>query len=272
MDNRPIGVFDSGLGGLTVVRELLARLPGEDLVYFGDTGRVPYGTHSPETIARYAAQDSRFLQNHGVKFIVAACGTVSTTAPQVLAELSVPAMGVLEPAADAALAATKNGRIGVLGTSATVRSGAFDTYLKSKQPVEVFSQACPLFVSLVESGWIERDNEATVAVARRYLQPLREQGVDTVILGCTHFSLLTPVLSDILGEDVTLINSGAACAARCEELLREQDALCDRDREGVCQFYVSDRPQGFSAVADMFLGRRVEQDIHRINLEDMDRV
>ena len=147
MDNRPIGVFDSGLGGLTVVRELLARLPGEDLVYFGDTGRVPYGTHSPETIARYAEQDSRFLLGHDVKLIVAACGTVSTTAPQVLKALPVPAMGVLEPAADAALAATKNGKIGVLGTSATVRSGAFDAYLKIKHDVAVFSQACPLFVS-----------------------------------------------------------------------------------------------------------------------------
>ncbi len=272
MDNRPIGVFDSGLGGLTVVRELLSRLPQEDLVYFGDTGRVPYGTHSPETIARYAAQDCRFLQNHDVKFIVAACGTVSTTAPQVLSQLPIPAMGVLEPAADAALAATKNGRIGVLGTSATVRSGAFERYMKARRDVEVFSQACPLFVSLVESGWIERDNEATVAVARRYLQPLLEQQVDTVILGCTHFPLLAPVLSDILGEGVTLINSGEACAKRCEELLRQQDALSDRDRPGVCQFYVSDRPQGFTAVADMFLGRRVEQDIHRVDPEEMDRV
>lgn len=272
MDNRPIGIFDSGLGGLTVVRELLARLPQEDLVYFGDTGRVPYGTHSPETIARYAEQDSRFLLRHDVKFIVAACGTVSTTAPQVLSALPVPAMGVLEPAADAALAATRNGRIGVLGTSATVRSGAFDAYLTRHRAVEVFSQACPLFVSLVESGWVERDNEATVAVARRYVQPLREQGVDTVILGCTHFPLLTPVLSDILGEGVTLINSGAACAERCEQWLREHDALCDRDRAGSCRFYVSDRPQGFSDVADMFLGRRVEQDIYRVDVEDVDCV
>lgn len=268
MDNRSIGVFDSGLGGLTVVRELLARLPHENVVYFGDTGRVPYGTNSPETIARYAAQDCRFLRKYDVKCIVAACGTVSTTAPAVLAEQPVFTMGVLEPAADAALAATRGGRIGVLGTSATVRSRAFETYLRQAAEVQVFSQACPLFVSLVENGWIERDNEATLAVARRYLQPLREQRVDTVILGCTHFPLLKPIIADVLGEDVVLIDAGAACAARCEQHLREQDALCGRETGGDYRFFVSDRPQGFAQVAQMFLGRAVEGDIHRVEPEE----
>ena len=269
MDNRPIGVFDSGLGGLTVVRELLSRLPHEKLVYFGDTGRVPYGTRTPDTIRRYAEQDCRFLLSHDVKFIVAACGTVSTTAREVLAAQPVPAMGVLEPTADAALAATRNGRIGILGTSATVRSEAFRRYLEQHEGIETFSQACPLFVSLVENGWIERENEATVAVAKRYLQPLREQQVDTVILGCTHFPLLTPVLSDILGDGVTLINSGAVCAQRCEEVLRVQDALSDPAAEGGCQFFVSDRPDGFVDVAEMFLGRTVETDIQRVDPEAM---
>ena len=270
MDNRPIGVFDSGLGGLTVVRELLSRLPNEKLIYFGDTGRVPYGTRTTATIHRYAGEDCRFLLSHDVKCIVAACGTVSTTAQAVLQGQPVPAMGVLEPTAEAALSATHNGRIGILGTTATVRSGAFRKYLEKQEGIITVSQACPLFVSLVENGWIERDNEATVAVAKRYLQPLLERGVDTVILGCTHFPLLAPVLSDILGNDVTLINSGAACAARCEQLLREQNALCDPAQEGDCRFYVSDQPGGFVQVAEMFLGRRVEGDIHQVNPEDME--
>ncbi len=269
MDNRPIGVFDSGLGGLTVVRELLSRLPHEKLVYFGDTGRVPYGTRTPATIRRYAEQDCRFLLGHDVKCIVAACGTVSTTAREVLMAQPVPAMGVLEPTAQAALTATRNGRIGVLGTTATVRSGAFTRYLEAQNGIQTFSQACPLFVSLVENGWIERDNEATVAVAKRYLQPLIARRVDTVILGCTHFPLLAPVVSDILGGDVTLINSGAACAARCEQLLHEQGALCDESQEGDCRFYVSDQPGGFVDVAEMFLGRTVNEDIHRVDPEEL---
>ena len=268
MDHRPIGVFDSGLGGLTVVRELLSRLPNERLVYFGDTGRVPYGTRTPETIARYAEQDCRFLLSHDVKFIVAACGTVSTTARAVLEAQPVRTMGVLEPTADAALAATKNGKIGILGTSATVRSGAFADYLEKNEGIRTFSQACPLFVTLVENGWIERDNEATLAVAKRYLQPLKKQGVDTVILGCTHFPLLSPILSDVLGDDVTLINSGAACAARCEALLREYDMLADPAATGESRFFVSDRPDGFVEVAEMFLGRAVREDIGRVNAEE----
>ncbi len=270
MDNRPIGVFDSGLGGLTAVRELLARLPHERLLYFGDTGRVPYGTRTAATIRRYAQQDCRFLLAHHVKLIVAACGTVSTTAQDVLAAQPVPAMGVLEPTADAALAATRNGRIGILATGATVRSQSFPRYLEKTSGVHTFSQACPLLVSLVESGWIERDNEATVAVARRYLEPMRAQGVDTVILGCTHFPLLAPILQDILGSGVTLINSGAACAARCEALLREQNALCDATQESECRFYVSDQPEGFSSVAEMFLGRPVGTDICRVNPEELE--
>lgn len=268
MDHRPIGVFDSGLGGLTVVRELLSRLPNERLVYFGDTGRVPYGTRTPEMIGRYAEQDCRLLLSHDVKFIVAACGTVSTTARAVLEAQPVMTLGVLEPTAEAALAATKNGKIGILGTSATVRSGAFSEYLERNGDIQTFAQACPLFVSLVENGWIERDNEATLAVAKRYLQPLKEQGVDTVILGCTHFPLLTPILSDVLGEGVTLINSGAACAARCEELLRENDMLADPEAKGESRFFVSDRPDGFIEVAEMFLGRAVREDIGRVNAEE----
>ena len=270
MDNRAIGVFDSGLGGLSVVRQLLEVLPRERLVYFGDTGRIPYGTRSPETIKQYARQDCRFLLRQDVKFIIAACGTVSSVADSVLQELPVEAMGVVQPTAAAALSATKNGRIGVLGTTATVRSGAFHRALETgRGDVRVFAQACPLFVSLVESGWITRDNEAAVAVARRYLQPLMEQQVDTVILGCTHFPLLSPILSDILGDGVTLIDSGAATAAACADWLSSHDALSEGG-DGDCRFFVSDRPHDFSAVAQMFLGRQVSEDVCRVDLESVD--
>ena len=264
MDNRAIGVFDSGLGGLSVVRRLVTLLPNENIVYFGDTGRVPYGTRSAETIRRYTEQDCRFLLGQDVKCIIAACGTVSSVAADVLTRLSVPAMGVVQPTASAALRATKNGRIGVLGTGATVHSGAFHKALsESERDVQVFATACPLFVSLVESGWIERDNEATVAVARRYLQPLIEQQVDTVVLGCTHFPLLSPILADILGDGVTLIDSGEACAKACAELLREHDALARRD-EGSCRFFVSDRPHDFGELAARFLGRPVGECVEEI--------
>ncbi len=271
MDRRAIGVFDSGLGGLSVVRQLLALLPKEDVVYFGDTGRVPYGTRSPQTIERYARQDCQFLLNHNVKCIIAACGTVSSVAAPVLQSLPVPAMGVVEPAAEAALAATRNGKIGILGTTATVQSGAFHRCLTHDHPeISVFAEACPLFVSLVESGWIDRDNAAAVAVAQRYLQPLIRQQVDTVILGCTHFPLLSPILSDILGEGVTLIDSGAACASACARVLSQRDALNDGADGGECRFFVSDRPHDFGTVAEMFLGRTVQEDIRQVDLENMD--
>ncbi len=264
MDNRAIGVFDSGLGGLSVVRRLLTLLPNENIVYFGDTGRVPYGTRSPETIRLYAEQDCRFLLNHDVKYIIAACGTVSSVAADVLMGLPVPAMGVVQPTAQAALKATKNGRIGVLGTTATVRSGAFHSALsEGERDVQVFAQACPLFVSLVESGWIERDDEAALAVARRYLQPFIEQEVDTVVLGCTHFPLLSPILSDVLGESVALIDSGLACAEACAETLREYDALAERE-SGSCRFFVSDRPHDFGELAARFLGRPVGETVEQI--------
>ncbi len=266
MDNRPIGVFDSGLGGLTVVRELQRLLPQEKLVYFGDTGRVPYGTRSPETVRHYARQDCRLLLEHDVKYIIAACGTVSSVASEVLRELPIPAMGVVEPTVKAAVAATENGRIGVIGTSVTVKSASFENGIRAlRADARVFAQACPILVTLVESGWL--DNAATEAVARQYLQPLLEQQIDTLILGCTHFPLLAPILSRIAGEGVTLINSGAAAAAACAEVLQQSDMLAEGD--GGCRFLVSDQPQGFTAVAEMFLGRAVSEHIERVNVEGL---
>ena len=258
MDLRPIGVFDSGLGGLTAVRRLMQRLPGEDIVYFGDTGRVPYGTRSAATIAEYAGQDCRFLEKQNVKLIIAACGTVSSVAPHVLRQAAVPAFGVVEPTAAAAAAATRNGRVGILGTSATVRSGAYEQQLRQIDPsLATVAQACPLFVSLVESGWIARDDEAAVAVAKRYLQPMRDAGVDTLILGCTHFPLLSDIFRDRMGDGVTLIDSGACCADACARLLDEKGLASGRAAGGEGRFFVSDRPEDFSAVAHRFLGREI---------------
>lgn len=265
MDPRPIGVFDSGLGGLTVVRRLLEELPNEDIVYFGDTGRVPYGTRSPDTIKRYTAEDCRFLRRHDVKMIIAACGTASSVGTDVLSVQPVPAIGVVEATAKAAADATRSGRIGVIGTAATVQTDAFGIAIRSHLPAaQVFSQACPLFVSLVENGWIAEDDEVTIATAKRYLAPLMDAQIDTLIMGCTHFPLLAPILGAILGEGVTLIDSGSAAASAAKQLLCEQDQLTDAEN-GRCRFFVSDRPQGFADVAQMFLGREVSADVELID-------
>ncbi len=266
MDRRPIGVFDSGLGGLTAVRQLLGLLPAEDIVYFGDTGRVPYGTRGAGVIQRYAEEDCRFLLRQDVKLIIAACGTVSSVAPQVLSSLPVPAIGVVEPTAAAAAAATRNGRIGIIGTTATIHSGSFVHALRTLYPdVEVTAQACPLFVPLVENGWIDRDDSVTRLTAARYLQPLKDRGIDTLILGCTHFPLLVPILADFFGKDVTLIDAGQEAANACARLLREQDALNPVRKTGDCRFYVTDCPENFTEVAEMFLGRTVQGDVQVVD-------
>lgn len=271
MDNRPIGVFDSGLGGLTVVRQLFRELPGEDIVYFGDTGRVPYGNRSRETLEKYARQDCRFLMGMDVKMIIAACGTVSSSAPHVLASLGLPAMGVVEPAADAAVRATRNGRIGVIGTAATISSGAFPRRIRQNEPaIEVVDRACPLFVPLVENGWIGRDDPATRSAVERYLSPLRDAGIDTLILGCTHFPLLAPLIQEYLGSGVTLIDSGQQAAMACAQRLQAGGALNRTKKVGSCRFFVSDRPEGFSHVAAMFLGREVADEVELVDIDRID--
>lgn len=265
MDTRPIGVFDSGLGGLTVVRQLLRELPGEDIVYFGDTGRVPYGTRSPDTIKRYTAEDCRFLRRFDVKMIIAACGTASSVGTEVLRALPIPAIGVVDAAAHTAVRATRSGRIGVIGTAATVQTDAFGKKVRTAdKDAQVFSQACPLFVSLVENGWIAEDDEVTLATAKRYLTPLIEADIDTLIMGCTHFPLLAPVLQRVLGDGVTLIDSGREAAIAARRLLDENRLLGSTDG-GSCRFFVSDRPQGFSDIAQMFLGREVQDNVELID-------
>ena len=264
MDQRAIGVFDSGLGGLTAVRHLQDLLPDENIVYFGDTGRVPYGTRSRDTIRRYTEEDCRLLLDKDVKFIIAACGTVSSVAPDLLKQLPVPAIGVVSPTAEAAVKATKNKKIGILGTAATINSASFEKAILALDPtIEVTATPCPLFVSLVESGWIAEDDEVAIPMVRRYLAAVKSAGVDTLILGCTHFPLLAPIIRAELGNNVTLIDSGRETATLCAKLLGEKDTLAQRDG-GSAQFYVSDQPEGFSRVAEIFLGKSVRETVEMI--------
>lgn len=264
-----IGVFDSGLGGLSAVKEFLHVLPNEKIIYFGDTGRVPYGTRSRDTIKKYAFQDTNFLLRHNVKMIVAACGTVSSVAGDMLEEsLSVPYTGVVNPTAFTAVRVTKNNKIGVIGTAATVNSHSYKLRLQKLKPeVEVFEQACPLFVPLVENGLISRDDEITKAVVKRYLEPLRESGVDTLILGCTHFPLLRDAVSDFMGEGVTLIDSGFETAVYAAKVLKEQGLLNEDSTDKTPEFFVSDTPEGFKSVAELFLGRDMEHAVTQIDIE-----
>ena len=265
MDNRPIGVFDSGLGGLSVIKELNRVLDNENIIYFGDTGRVPYGTRSAETIIKYARQDEMFLLKYDVKLIIAACGTVSSVAAFTAHELPVPFIEVVTPAAEAAVKATKNGKIGVLGTTATINSGSYKKHMLKLEPgLEIVQNACPLFVQLVEQGWISRDDSVTVATARRYLEPLKASGVDTVILGCTHFPAIKEIIGDIMGDSVTLVNSGEQAALKAAEYLSEH-GMCGCG--GKRRFYVSDRAESFSATADIMLGSRIDGDVEMIDIE-----
>lgn len=252
MDNRAIGVFDSGLGGLTAVRRLHEIMPQENIIYFGDTGRVPYGTRSPETILKYTRQDVAFLRSFDLKAIVVACNTVSAVALETVArESDVPMIGVVEPACQKALAVTRNGRIGVIGTAATVRSGAYERTLHAaRQDLQLFPCACPLFVPLVENGRVSRGDPVAETVVAEYLCALRAQDVDTLILGCTHYPLLGDLIAEYMGADVALIDSGAAAAERARALLSPAGGA-----RGETRYFVSDDPRSFDALAPLFLSR-----------------
>lgn len=264
-----IGVFDSGLGGLSAVKEFLHVLPNEKIIYFGDSGRVPYGTRSNDTIAKYAFQDTRFLLENNVKLIVAACGTVSSVAGKALeAKLPVPYTGVVNPTAYAAAHKTKNGKIGVIGTPATINSHSYKLRLeKLNKDLQVFETACPLFVPLVESGFICRDDQIVRLVIRRYLSEFKELGIDTLILGCTHYPLLSEAISDFMGSDVTLVDSGYETAVYSAKILKEQNLLNSDNTVKKPQFYVSDTPNGFENVAGLFLGRDMEHTVNQIDIE-----
>ena len=255
-NNQPIGVFDSGLGGLTVLKELRRALPEEDFVYFGDTGRVPYGSRGSETVTRYAMEDAAFLQEQQVKYIVAACGTVSSICGEKLKrELPVPFTGVVEHGAKAAARQTKNHKVGILGTGATIRSGAYEAYLKEAVPdIAFYPKACPMFVPLVENGYVGEDNPVTALVAEEYLAPLREAGVDTLILGCTHYPFLRPIIQKVMGQQVTLVDVGVETAAYVRRQLTEMGLCHTPGGKGNCALYASDEVDHMSAFASELLG------------------
>ena len=264
-DNRPIGVFDSGLGGLTVVRALKQYLPNEDIIYFGDTGRVPYGTRSNDIVKKYAREDEAFLLSQNVKMIIAACGTVSSVAYMTADELPVPFLEVVTPAAIAAAKATKNGKIGVIGTPVTIKSRSHArAILRILPDARIAANACPLFVPLVEEGWISPDDTVTQEVAKRYLEPLIEGEVDTLIMGCTHYPALRSIIAKIMGENVTLIDPGAATAEMVKNHLTENNLL--NPNGGNARYFVSDRPDAFSKTAEILMGESIEKGVSQVDI------
>ncbi len=262
MNNDAIGVFDSGMGGLTAVKELNELLPNENIIYFGDTARVPYGSRSRETVMKYAKEDVEFLRRYKIKMIIAACGTVSSvigTAPLVT---DMPFTGVILPAAQAACSSTRNGKIGVIGTPATIRSGSYSKAIKAVNPhAKVIGNACPLFVHLVENGYTRRDDPITILAAKEYLEPIKKEGVDTLIMGCTHYPVIKDIIGDIMGDGVKLISSGAEAAKYAYNILMEKDMLSDREDSGKNKFYVSDSTELFKENAGNFLGHTVDGEV-----------
>ncbi|MBI5150716.1 MAG: glutamate racemase [Candidatus Omnitrophica bacterium] len=260
LKNSPIGVFDSGLGGLTVVKELIRLLPHEHIVYYGDTARVPYGTKSKESIIRFSRENTEVLLRYNVKMVVVACNTSSSYALPVLrGKFSLPVVGVIEPGARKAARVTRNGKVGVIATSATVNSGSYVKAIhRCDRRARVFSQACPLFVPLVEEGWTSKP--VASQVAREYLGPLRKQGVDTVVLGCTHYPLLKNVLQRIMGRRVVLVDSAREVAAEVKGTLEEKGLLRSAGSRGRGKrtFLISDRPQAFEKTAKEFLGYNIK--------------
>ena len=273
MDNRPIGVFDSGLGGLTGVRELRKHLPHEDIIYFGDTGRVPYGSRSPEIILQYTRQDIAFLLSKDVKCIMAACGTVSSTYPAAeAAQLPVPYLGVVDAAAREAAFATRNRRIGIIGTAATIRSRSYEKLLRQLVPgAEITARPCPLFVPLVEAGYVDHSapdkQQITKLVIAQYLTEIRDAGVDTLILGCTHYPLLKKMIGDFMGSDVTLIDSGKVTAQAAAAALADLGLLNGRTEGGNAHYYVSDTPDNFDELEHRFLGEYAGGPVEQIAIE-----
>jgi len=264
-------VFDSGLGGLTAVRALDALLPGEELVFFGDTARLPYGTRSHGTIRKYLRQDIAFLRTFDIKMLVVACGTASTAClPALCAEYPFPLLGVVEPSAAAAAAATRNKRVGLLATLATVASGVYETTVNAIDPdVTVIPQACPLLVPLVENGRGQKGDAVAEIIVREYLQPLIEAEADTLILGCTHYPLLSGLIRDILGDGVTLIDSGEAVAQAAAALNSDLKTQASEfaPKAPKRRYFVSDYPEGYALNAALFLGRPLDGPLQKVDIE-----
>ncbi len=252
-NNAPIGVFDSGIGGLTVVKHLRDLLPHEDIVYFGDTARVPYGTKSEDVVKRFSFEDSHFLLEHDVKMIVVACNTVGSTAIHLLENhIDVPVIGVMQPGADASVKKTKNKKIGVIGTSTTIRSEKYKQRIfELDNKINVVDQACPLFVPLVEEGFFE--DEATHLIAKQYLEKFIENHVDTLILGCTHYPMLKNTIQRIVGENVIMVDSGEETAKFVKKYIESNSLATSKSVKSKLKIYVSDLPHKFQQIAERFL-------------------
>ena len=261
---QPIGVFDSGIGGLTVVKALIEDLPSESIVYFGDTARVPYGTKSKSTIVKFSLENVEFLLRFDVKCIVIACNTSSSFAlPTLRKYFKVPIIGVIRPGALAAVRQTKTGRIGVIGTSATIHSGAYEAAIHRLDPsIKVFSQGCPLFVPLVEEGWL--NGTISRQVAEKYLEPLSRHRIDTLILGCTHYPLLASTIKSVLGPSVALVDSAQQTATEVRGVLTGSETLNGRHGMPRYRFFVTDEPQHFSRIGHRFLGTMIDS-VERVN-------
>lgn len=253
MDTRPIGVFDSGVGGLTVVKQIMKVMPHENIVYFGDTARVPYGTKSKEAVTKYSKQNVRFLLSKGVKAIIVACNTASSNSLEEMREtFDVPIFGVVVPGVEEALRSTKNKKIGVIGTPGTVRSGAYERMIREQDgEMQVFTKACPLFVPLAEEGWT--DNEVSHQAAKRYLDELVKKGIDSLVLGCTHYPLLKRCIGTTVGEAIKLVDPAKATAKRVEKYLEEHQLLNVHEGDGTKQFYLSDSTDTFEFVCQKAL-------------------
>jgi glutamate racemase len=256
--DKPIGIFDSGVGGLTVAREIIEQLPKEGIVYFGDTARVPYGSKSKEAVTRFALKGIRFLLAQDVKMVVVACNTVSATCLDEIQEMiHVPVVGVIEPGARAAVKATKTKNVGIIGTERTINSGAYVRAIyRLDGGIRICSRACPLFVPLVEEGWL--DNEAVVYTAKRYLEPFIKKGVDTLVLACTHYPLLKPILQTVMGGQVRLVDSAFETARKVGEILKRLNLEHRQDSPTNYSYFVSDNPEKFIEVGEGFLGRSIQ--------------
>jgi glutamate racemase len=254
----PIGIFDSGVGGLTVFKEVIGLLPGEDIIYLGDTARVPYGTRSPQTVIKYSQEVTGFLLRQGIKLLVVACNTSSAVSlPSLQRQNEIPVIGVIEPGARWAAEVTQNKRVGVIGTEGTVKSRAYEQAIQGiDQDITVIARACPLLVPLAEEGWV--DNQVTRLTAQQYLRPLCEDGIDTLVLGCTHYPLLEGIIREITGDRVFLVNSAKETAKEAKRIIDKEEINNPEDRVGSYTFYVTDNAERFIQVGERFLGRKLK--------------
>jgi glutamate racemase len=260
----PIGIFDSGIGGLTVMKEIIKQLPSEHILYFGDTARVPYGGRSPETVMRYSLENSEFLISKGIKILIVACNTSSAISLDTLREkFPVPVIGVVEPGANAAVEKTQSKKVAVIGTETTINSKSYDSAIKAiDSSIEVMGYSCPLFVPLIEEGWL--DGEVVKLTAEKYLTPVKSDGVDALVLGCTHY----PMIKHIIGEitSIPLIDSAVETAKEVKRVMEDNSIFCESTGDALREFYVTDSPEKFAAVGEKFFGHKIEN-IYRVAID-----